>query len=166
MGETGFSDIAYDGGDAEMYEAGHAAWSTLTAQLIGRFQMGAQTSDLRRAVDATIIELASQQLWNDHAEQAAWDRFEVERWSDSLLELDGTYRRRARSTLSAFFKFLASVHRVRPDAWVRIHHEIESRLGDHTFDGARDSSMRFTGDAMQDPQAPELVALAKLRQQR
>jgi hypothetical protein len=163
MGES-VSNIAYDSGDAEMYEAGHAAWTTLTAQLIGRFHMGSQSSEMRRAVDATIIELASQQLWNDHAEQAAWDRLEVERWNDGLLALDGTYRRRARGTLSAFFKFLASIHRVRPDAWVRIHHEIESRLGDHTFDGTRDSTVQFAGEAMQEPDAPELIALAKLRQ--
>jgi hypothetical protein len=164
MGESGSANIAYDSGDAEMYEAGHAAWSALTAQLIGRFHMGSQSNEMRRAVDATIIELASQQLWNDHAEQATWDRFEIERWSDSLLELDGTYRRRARGTLSAFFKFLASIHRVRPDAWARIHHAIESRLGDHTFDGTRDSSVQFSDDAMQDAESPELLALAKLRQ--
>jgi hypothetical protein len=164
MGDVGPRDIAYDGGDDEMYEAGHGAWTTLTAQLVARFQMGSDSSEMRRAVEAAIIALASQQLWNEHGERASWDRFNVERWSESLLQLDGSYRRHARSTLARFFTFLSSVKRLSPDAALRIHHEIESRLGDHTFDGAVRSS--FADGEPLSPDASEVFALASLRRQR
>lgn len=164
MGDGEPQDIAYDGGDDEIYAAGHAAWTTLTAQLVARFLMGSDSSEMRRAVEGAIIDLASQQLWNDHAELAAWDRFDVERWSDCLLQLDGSYRRHARSVLGRFFTFLSSVKRVSPEAALRIHHEIESRLGDHTFDGAVRS--RLVGGESATPDASEVFALPGLRRQR
>lgn len=162
MGDAGPQDIAYDGGGDEMYEAGHAAWTTLTAQLVARFQMGSESSEMRRAVEAAIIDLASQQLWNELAERASWDHFDIERWSDALLQLDGSYRRHARSTLARFFTFLSSVKRLSPDAALRIHHEIESRLGDHTFDGAVRSHLGESAI----PEASEVFALTSLRRQR